>query len=533
MATLKVTGGTGGDTFTLRVTGLQTSYSYNRYFSWNYSYTTTPAKASSWSAWVWMGYTSMSPGGSSHTYSPLANDFNDGYYYCFEVVIYGGDSWSSSTKLATLSQWDYDEGKPSEFSIFKKKSVVVANITSFTATQTKLGEKKVFCDWDGDGLNGTAVISARQSGTSYWYEKAKVSSDKYGGTYTATVDSFATYEFKVYVVNDDGYNDAETVTGVVVADSTGGSDADAPTFSTFTASQVGTSLKVDLYWSGSNMKGKDYTVFAYTSTGGLDVIATGTMTSNSRTVTVSVDYYDKEYRFHVLVGSRDSDFRYLTLTTSGSGSGTGSGTGTGKVTLTVTQVYLGSSDFYWTASAPDCPNYSVYFYTARSNQSFSSQWDIAAELNSNGYITGRLSGYTLGYTYKAYVNIYDPSTGTSIDSDVVYFTLYEKVDRPSDFAWTYAKTKGGAFNLTAYEWKDLMYCINQFRAYKGMADYTFSPTRNDIQSGGTFTATIYNQARDAIQTISGCGYTSSAVSTGDIVTAACLNNLVTDLNTIP
>lgn len=105
----------------------------------------------------------------------------------------------------------------------------------------------------------------------------------------------------------------------------------------------------------------------------------------------------------------------------------------------------------------------------------------------------------------------------------------EVTDRPANFAWTYPKVKGGEFNLTAAEWNALTTRISEFRSYKGLGRYAFT----QAVSEGRFTAQMYNQARIAIQGISGFGGYIPTVSKGDTVTADMMNILVSELNVIP
>lgn len=101
--------------------------------------------------------------------------------------------------------------------------------------------------------------------------------------------------------------------------------------------------------------------------------------------------------------------------------------------------------------------------------------------------------------------------------------------RPDDFSWTYSKEKGGKFNLTAIEWNALAERINEFRAYKGLDNYSF----NTAYSGNKYMAYMYNQARLAIQGISGYGTYIPTVSSGETITADMMNTLVSELNAIP
>ncbi len=134
---------------------------------------------------------------------------------------------------------------------------------------------------------------------------------------------------------------------------------------------------------------------------------------------------------------------------------------------------------------------------------------------------------TAGTTYYIWVcESYGESTGTI----QLYVQPPEKaVVRPSNFSWTYSKVKGGAFNLTAAEWNALTKRINEFRTYKQLSNYSF----NTAYSGNNYMAYMYNQARLAIQGISGYGTYIPTVSSGDTITAAMMNVLVSELNAIP
>jgi hypothetical protein len=101
--------------------------------------------------------------------------------------------------------------------------------------------------------------------------------------------------------------------------------------------------------------------------------------------------------------------------------------------------------------------------------------------------------------------------------------------RPPTFAWTYAKTQGGRFNLTAAEWNAFTQNVNAVRQYKGKAAYSFT---NAVR-GSPFTAALYNQARAEIQQIGGGagGYIPRAAA-GQTITAQMVNALVSEINVI-
>lgn len=102
--------------------------------------------------------------------------------------------------------------------------------------------------------------------------------------------------------------------------------------------------------------------------------------------------------------------------------------------------------------------------------------------------------------------------------------------RPAKFSWTKSKVSGSAFNLTADEWNGLCNNINAVRQYKGLQTYPFFPT---AYPGNVFYAEMYNQAVYAIQEISGYGTYLSTMSSGNTITAYCMNILVSELNAIP
>ena len=129
------------------------------------------------------------------------------------------------------------------------------------------------------------------------------------------------------------------------------------------------------------------------------------------------------------------------------------------------------------------------------------------------------------YVCNAQYSLLDGSDGTWMGA--TSFTT-SSVTRPSSFGWTTAKTKGTNFKLTATEWNNLTANINAVRAYKGLSSYSFTTA----VKGNNFTASIYNQAVNAIKGISGYGTNLSTVSKGDDVTAKRLNDLVSAINSV-
>ena len=173
-----------------------------------------------------------------------------------------------------------------------------------------------------------------------------------------------------------------------------------------------------------------------------------------------------------------------------------------------TKGYLNTSSSYDTSDG-EPSSYLAYDDDAGSGNNFSFSYNVEA-----------------GTTYYLFVRCY---SATSSGTVTVSITAPEEVTRPNDFSWTYSKVQGGTFNLTATEWNALATRINEFRAYKGLSNYSF----NTAYSGNNYMAYMYNQARLAIQGISGYGTYIPTVSSGDTVTAYAMNILVSELNSIP
>lgn len=133
-----------------------------------------------------------------------------------------------------------------------------------------------------------------------------------------------------------------------------------------------------------------------------------------------------------------------------------------------------------------------------------------------------------GANYKVRVFVVNASGEVSETSGWINVTIPEKT-RPENFSWWYPKTSGGTFNLTADEWNRFTGRINEFRDYRSIPKYSFTMA----VTGNTFTASIYNEVREAIQAIAGYGTYIPLVSAGDEITADMMNILVTELNAIP
>ncbi len=159
------------------------------------------------------------------------------------------------------------------------------------------------------------------------------------------------------------------------------------------------------------------------------------------------------------------------------------------------------------------------------SSTFTANPESGCEFTRWVYRLGSTSGtvkysYSNPFTYTGTQDIYIRAEGEVVEVEET---------RPDYFSWTYSKKSGKTFKLTAKEWNALTANINEVRAYRGYSQYSFTKA----YSGDDFTAKMYNQARKAIQGISGYGTYIPTVYAGDEVTAYALNQLVSELNAIP
>ena len=186
----------------------------------------------------------------------------------------------------------------------------------------------------------------------------------------------------------------------------------------------------------------------------------------------------------------------------------------------------GEATFY-TSSSEDTYGYLSTSSSLDSTNGEPSSYIASDDDSSSGNNFAISYNVTAGTIYYIWVRQYSGNSTGAID---LYIEPPEAAAvRPSNFSWTYTKTKGGSFNLTAAEWNALTARINAFREYKGLSSYSFTYA----YKGNDFTAAMYNQAVNAIKGISGYGSYLSTVSKGDTVTAAGLNLLRDELNAIP
>lgn len=163
-------------------------------------------------------------------------------------------------------------------------------------------------------------------------------------------------------------------------------------------------------------------------------------------------------------------------------------------------------------------------------------WVIAKMINApNGarsVKTSYSSGGTIDLDFLDGNTSYDIRLVSADYDNTSEYSSYKSIttpSRPDYFSWDSQKTKGTSFKLTASEWNLFTQNINAVRVYKGYSTYSFTA----VSTGDTVTAAIYNEARKAIQGISGYGTYIPTVAKKDEITAYCLNQIVSELNAIP
>ncbi len=104
----------------------------------------------------------------------------------------------------------------------------------------------------------------------------------------------------------------------------------------------------------------------------------------------------------------------------------------------------------------------------------------------------------------------------------------ETKKRPNDWYWQSIVRSGATIALSASEWNAFCDRINAFREYAGLSAYYFT----SVYRGLPISASIVNQARDAIAAVNSARGVPARVYSGDAISAAFFQNLQSALNSI-
>ena len=173
------------------------------------------------------------------------------------------------------------------------------------------------------------------------------------------------------------------------------------------------------------------------------------------------------------------------------------------------------------------PNERVRFQIKRySNSSTAVDMDYIVNATT---LTKTFSGLTPNTVYYADVQLNQSLWlgGSSITDGKRFVTLAENT-RPANWSWSSTIEKGKPIKVTAVEWNNFCTRINKFRTYKGLTTYNFTT----VSKGMSISATIVNQARTAINGITGHGTLPSKAASGGAITASFFNTLKNALNAI-
>jgi len=130
------------------------------------------------------------------------------------------------------------------------------------------------------------------------------------------------------------------------------------------------------------------------------------------------------------------------------------------------------------------------------------------------------------YTFSARAYALDGTPASSPD----YVTVTITIGRPANWLWTTAndangnKISGADYRMGNNEWNNFTSRINEFLVYKNFGTTTFT----QASFGNTFTATMFNQAKNAIGGMNATGIVDKVKD--DNVLASYFNTLKTKLN---
>jgi len=180
-----------------------------------------------------------------------------------------------------------------------------------------------------------------------------------------------------------------------------------------------------------------------------------------------------------------------------------------------------SNSIYAYASATDNVALS-YFRFSIDGVSKNTVYVSGTSANANYTFTG-LTG---GVSYNLAVRAVDAS-GNFTETTRAVSTLS---GRPNIWLWTTAndtngnKISGANYRTGNTEWNDFTGRINEFRVYKGFTAVSFT----QALYGSNFTATMFNQAKNAIGAMNATGISDR--SAGQDVLASYFNTMKTKLN---
>lgn len=193
---------------------------------------------------------------------------------------------------------------------------------------------------------------------------------------------------------------------------------------------------------------------------------------------------------------------------------TAAGSKTIKFKYTLSNIASGAlQEFYVKPPSSQFTHMSEYDSSA-SDGSFTKTLDLTDYWNDFG-----------NYTIRLWV--YNSSAEGDADYEDVIVSMVG--DRPDDFTFPSSVRSGAATTtVTASKWNSFQDRINEFQAYKGVAQTSFY----DVEPGDEMTASLMRKAWDAINGISGHGTMPTRPSSGATIYASWFHDLADALNDI-
>jgi hypothetical protein len=130
-----------------------------------------------------------------------------------------------------------------------------------------------------------------------------------------------------------------------------------------------------------------------------------------------------------------------------------------------------------------------------------------------------------------YKVLYRPYNGATSGSLYEISPVRTLSDIPGAWSWSFPVAVNQPCTIPAAEWISFQNKINEFRVAKGLSNYAFT-TGSYVVSGKPFMAFLANQAVAAIAAMSPSVSPPAQVDSGDVFTAAWLNQLTNSLNSI-
>jgi len=168
--------------------------------------------------------------------------------------------------------------------------------------------------------------------------------------------------------------------------------------------------------------------------------------------------------------------------------------------------------------------FKLFIGTANGSESTLVHTGYTDSYSATWTLDGNGNEFIVGSWYYVRVEAFDNKDNYG----TLTYRIQYKRQRPADWSWGVTMTTGQILNMTASNWNNFTTRINQFRFYKGLADYNFTT----VYSGGFMMAHQVNQATNAIDEMIPTSPPPSLTSSGVAITPIRFTLLRDSLNSI-